>query len=169
MDLSELLLSKFDRCKLVIQINEDHDLFEEVMKISLTSQSPQNWRGTWVLNHATSKKDDRINPHIDAILDLLAKAEDGHQRELIKLVASGNYDEDQEGRIFDVSINIWEKVAKISSTRYKAIHLALDIAIKYPDLLTDLKYLAADHYLESLSLAVRKSVSKRLKLVLGDS
>ena len=55
-----------------------------------------------------NKDDPKIKKHLAKIIKSIEGKNDGHQRELIKIVRKMSLNEDQEGLFFDVCMNIWE-------------------------------------------------------------
>jgi len=71
--------------------------------------------------------------------------------------------EEDEGFLFNVCVSVWETINKAPSVRLTALKLIVKIAGKYPDLANEIKFLTREHYLDSLSPAVIKSISKLIK------
>ena len=71
--------------------------------------------------------------------------------------------EKQEGILFDKSITIWEDINKSSSVRSIAFLILSNIVKKYPELLTEIKFLTQRHFIETLSPGIRYSVIRVIK------
>jgi len=71
--------------------------------------------------------------------------------------------EDYEGYLFNLCLNVWEQIDKAPAVRVNALKFIVKIAKKYPDLAKEISFLTADHYLESLSPGARHSVSKMMR------
>ena len=79
-DLLQQISGRFDMEEFFSKLKNNPKIFrfytQHVMKNSRTS-----WK-TWVINHATWKKDNRIAPFISDIINSIEGQKDGHQREL---------------------------------------------------------------------------------------
>ncbi len=158
----ELLLSKYFKTKAVQTIREYPELIEQILPICLTNKPPMCWRAAWVTRSAMDKNDAQAIPYIDRFLQVLPKKEDGHQRELIKLLQMLELTNDQESVLYDISVSIWESVGKQSSVRYVAIENILEMVSKYPELHNELEAITQPQYLNSLSPGIKKGILKAL-------
>jgi hypothetical protein len=68
--------------------------------------------------------------------------------------------DDHEGKLFDICLNIWEKTEKRPSVRFNAFRLMVKILKKHPELSREMRLLTESPYTDSLSAAVKKSISK---------
>ncbi len=66
------------------------------------------------------KNDQRINKYIKKIIDTLSTKCDGQLRELLKILQRMELPDDYEGKLFDICVNIWEKIGKLPSVQYNA-------------------------------------------------
>lgn len=147
----------------IVKYMSDHpDKFEEALLLAL-SDKPQSWRAAWLLWSCMEKNDPRVHGHVPDIIHHLSVKKDNHKRELLKILDHMVIDPQYDGLLFDVSVSIWEKTSKIPSVRFNAFKMILRIARKYPDLFHEVELLTDNHYLDSLSPAVRKSVRKMIK------
>ncbi|MFC2103688.1 hypothetical protein ACFLSS_04585, partial [Bacteroidota bacterium] len=89
--------------------------------------------------------------------------DDGHQRELLKILLLMELDEEYEGILFDVSMNLWESINKKPSVRFTAFKFIVKTAKKYPEIAKEISFLTQNHYLESLSPGVKHSISRMIK------
>ncbi|MBO6792836.1 MAG: hypothetical protein JJ895_02910 [Balneolaceae bacterium] len=158
----ELLLSKYFKTKAVQAIQDHPELIEQILPICLTDKPPMCWRAAWVIRSAVDKNDAQLIPYIDRILQVLPKKEDGHQRELMKLLQKAELSEDQESVLYDISVSIWESVGKQPSVRYVAFENILAMVRKYPDLRNELEAITQPQYLNSLSPGIKKGITKSL-------
>lgn len=133
------------------------------MEIAISDADPQGWRAAWILFHAGNKNDPRIIPFIDQIIEAIPDRNEGHQRELIKLLGLTNLSEDQEGPMVDICISLWETPSKIPSVRYMAFKFLVRMAKKYPELKNELDFFTQAHYLDSLTPGVQKSIQKLMR------
>ncbi len=70
--------------------------------------------------------------------------------------------DDQEGQLFDICMNLWEQTEKVPSIRYTAIKFILKCAKKHPELENEISFLFQDHYLQSLSPGIKHSINKMM-------
>jgi len=82
---------------------------------------------------------------------------------LIKILLKMELKEDYEGILFDHCMDIWEQINKTPSVRVNTLKLIIKIAKKHPELAKEISFITEDHYLESLSLGAKNSVSKLMK------
>jgi hypothetical protein len=73
-------------------------------------------------------------------------------------------DED-EGKLFAICVNTWEKTGKQASVRYNAFKLMVRIIKNHPDLYEEIKFLTESQYTDSLSDTVKKSISKMISKI----
>ena len=71
--------------------------------------------------------------------------------------------EEQEGYLFNVCINLWEKVNKKPSVRFTAFRFIIKIANKHTDLANEISFYTQNQYLDTLSPAVNRSIYKMIK------
>ena len=147
----------------MISYMSDHPgAFEEAIELAVSNKQPYSWRSAWLLWAVIEENDHRIQKHIKTILNSLPDKEDGHQRELIKILSKMELNDRQQGILFDICMSLWEKINKTPSVRYTAFKFILESAKKHPELAKDIIYLTQDHYLDSLSPGAKKSIIKML-------
>lgn len=139
------------------------EFFDEAIQLAISNKQPYSWRAAWLLWSCMEENDKRIRKHVKKIVDSLKTKDDGHQRELIKILLKMELTEVYEGILFDHCIDIWEQISKAPSVRVNALKFIIKIAIKHPELSQEISFLTQDHYLESLSPGVKHSVSKLMK------
>ena len=158
-DVLSLKLSKEEAAE---KINIDKALFNEALRLSVTDETPYNWRAAWMLDQACKKNDKRIH-NLNELIDAVLSKKDGHQRELIKLISNFDLDEEQEARFFDVCLSVWERVSKSPSVRYFAFKQLISFIDKYPELSSELRHVFTEEYIEPLSPGVKSGVNKAMK------
>ena len=163
----EILLSKYFKPEAERVLKEHPELIEQIVPICLTNEPPMCWRAAWVVRSAMDEDDERVKPYIDNILDVLPDKEDGHQRELMKLLQRMKLTDDQEGILYDISVSIWESVRKKPSVRYIAFEHILAMVQKYPELQQELEAITQPQHLNSLSAGIKAGVMKRLAGIQG--
>ncbi len=109
------------------------------------------------------ENDQRIQKHIKKIVNSIKAKDDGHQRELLKILFQIELAEEYEGILFDICMDIWEQINKKPSVRITALKFIIKIAKKHPELAKEIIFFTQDHYLESLSPGVKHSVSIMMK------
>jgi len=156
-ELEVLLTNRSTKEKLFSILNSDPKEFENAFNIALTNNQPQAWRAAWLLNQYMKKNDIRIRKKITIILKAIKSCGDGHQREWLKVLEKMKLTEDNEGRLFDICITIWEEINKSPSVRIVAFRTIVKIVKKYPELIDEINHLTDSHYTESLSPGIKNS------------
>lgn len=148
----------------MIQWMDDHpEAFDEAVNLAVSDKPRYSWRAAWLLWSCMEKNDQRVQPFIQIIISSLHTKNDDHQRELLKILLFMELSEEHEGVLFDLCANIWEKIHKKPSVRFNALKMILKITKHHPDLSGEVKLLLQDHYLDSLSLAARKSIDRLIR------
>ncbi len=109
------------------------------------------------------ENDERIQVNIKNIINSVTSKQDGHQRELIKILLQMELNDEQEGYIYNICVDVWEKINKNPSVRFTAFKFIIKIANKHPDLFNEITLLVQDQYLDSLSSGVKSSIYKMIK------
>lgn len=164
--LKDLLSGPLQKVPMVALLKSDASVFEQAIVLACEPDEKTAWRAAWVLYHAMSEKDIRLQSHLAQLIHSLQGKRDGHQRELLKIIEKLDCDEDHEGELFDVCMSIWEQVSKSPSVRITAFRLICRIVAKYPDLKQEMNFIAQDHYIESLSPGIKASV-ERMRAQMG--
>ncbi len=139
------------------------EYIEEALQLCVKDNQPYSWRSAWLLWSCIEENDLRVQPHIKKLIAVVGDKESGHQRELIKVLAMMELDDDDEGKLFDICVKAWEKISNTPSVRFIAFQYILKIAKKYPELSKEIELFTQDHYLNSLSPGVKNSINKRIK------
>ena len=139
------------------------EYFEEAIKLAVSNKQPYSWRAAWLLWSCMEKNDQRIQGYVKTIIDTLPVRNDNQQRELLIILHQMEINEELEGLLFNHCISIWEKVNKKPSVRLTAFKIIVKLAKKHPDLSREIIFLTQNQYLDSLSPAAYKSVSKMIK------
>ena len=147
-------------------MNAHPEYFEEAIQLAVSNKQPYSWRAAYVLWSVIKENDKRIKKHIKKIVNAVKNKNDGHQRELLKILLMMELDEKYEGVLFDLCMDIWEQIDKSPSIRINALKMIIKIASKHPELRKEISFLTLDHYLESLSPGARHSASKLMNEVL---
>lgn len=137
--------------------------FEEAVKLAISKKQPYSWRAAWLLWSCMEQNDPRIQGYIKSIISTIETKDDGHQRELLKILLQMELNEEHEGFLFNVCVTVWEKINKKPSVRFTAFKFISKMAKKYPDLRHEITFLTQNQYLDTLSPGVKKSVYKMIK------
>ncbi|MCG8698563.1 MAG: hypothetical protein MI922_10955 [Bacteroidales bacterium] len=137
--------------------------FEEAAEMAISEREPFCWRATWLLHSCANDNDSRLQSYVDQFIDAIRGKRDGHQRELLKLLLRMNLNEDQEGRLFDLCVEIWEKINYRPSVRATAFNFIVATVKKYPDLKSEIEYFTQDQYLETLSPGIKRVIQRMAK------
>jgi hypothetical protein len=163
MNLTERLGERIDKQHWLKEIQNNPEYQDQLFSIATGTLKPQAWRATWLIRQALPKEKLRLLIKPDAVIGVVSKREEGHQRELLKLIEPLPLTEEQESSLFDTCLSIWEEIAKTPSVRITAFKTMLNIAKKYPELKNELSFLVQDHYTESLSPGIKASLEKTIR------
>lgn len=163
INLDTILDKRLDKDFLIQLFQEQNEVHASGIQTALSNQEPQAWRASWILNHCTKKNDPRILPYVDEFIEVLPQKKDGHQREILKILEKMKLDDEQEGRVFDFCMSLWENITKAPAVRYLAFKHIYKICEKYPELGGELEFICQNQYLESLSPGIQKIVRKMIK------
>ena len=148
---------------MVAFLEKHPEYFEEAIQLAISDKQPYSWRSAWLLWSVMTKNDSRFDNYIPAILKSIKDKQDGHQRELLKILYLLEIDEAYEGQLFDLCISLWENIQKKPSIRYTAFRFLVKITDKHPELKKELDFLLEPRYFETLSPGVKKGVYKMLQ------
>lgn len=151
------------KVEMILFMNTNPKYFEEAIELAVSDNQPFAWRAAWLLWSCMKENDPRIQKHIKNIVNSVKTKNDGHQRELLKILLQMELNKKYEGLLFNVCLDVWKQINKNPSVRFTALKFILKIAKKHPDLFKEVTFLTQDQYLESLSPAVKKSISKLMK------
>ncbi|MDO6801568.1 hypothetical protein Q4595_03800 [Wenyingzhuangia sp. 1_MG-2023] len=160
INLDSILTNRLDKDFLIQLFQEQAEVHASAIQIALSDQQPQAWRATWILGHCTSKNDVRIQPFVNDFIKSIVKRKDGHQREILKIIDKMKLNDEQEGRLFDICMTLWENTTKASSVRYLAFKHLYKTCEKYTELNGELEFIRQEHYLESLSPGIKRIIIK---------
>lgn len=159
----EHILTNFYKAEMISYLESHPEDFEEAIRLAMTDKQPYSWRAAWLLWSCMDKNDQRIKKYIKDIINTLTTKNDDQQRELFIILQQMELDEEDEGLLFNICVDVWEKINKKPSVRYNAFKLIIKIAKKHPDLSHELIFLAQNQYMDSLSDTVKKSIYKMIK------
>lgn len=160
--LKSRLNGNFHKNTMVRLLKEEPAYFDEAVHLAVHPEEKIAWRAAWLLYHAMTDYDPRLLPHRELFVAALPGKDDGHQRELLKIIERLDPDEDLLGELFDICVNIWKQVGKSPSVRIVAFRVLYPIAQGYPELMGELDFLLQEHYTQSLSPGIKHSLQKIL-------
>lgn len=158
----EHILTHSYKADLVSYMKSHPEDFDELIKLSIADKQPYSWKASWLLWSCMDKNDRRIHRYVEKIIDTLPTKRDDQLRELLIILQRMELNDVNEGKLFDICINIWEKIGKQPSVRYNAFKLVIKIVKKHPDLSKEINFMTEPHYMDSLSDTVKKSIFKML-------
>lgn len=159
----ELVLLGRGKSNMVRFLNEHPESFEEAMLLAFSQKKPICWRASWIVGGYITHNDPRVKPHLPKIIEILPGLEDGHQRELLKILLKMDLEEEHESVLFDLSVDLWEQIQKKPSVRFFAFKCMVKTAEKYPELTNEILMLSQPHYINPLSPGIRNSILKSVK------
>jgi len=159
--LKQALMS-FHKDEMITFLHTHPGSFDEAVLLAVRDVQPYSWRAAWLLWSCVKSDDLRIKKHINKIVKSVPGKNDGHQRELIKILLKMKLNERQEGLLFNVCMNLWEDIHKTPSIRVTALKFILKSVKKYKSLFEEISYLLEERYLETLSPGVKRSVIRMI-------
>ena len=159
----EHILTNSYKADMISYLESHLEDFEEAIRLAISDKQPYSWRAAWLLWSCMDKNDQRIKRYIKDIINTLTTKNDDQQRELLIILQQMELDEEYEGVLFNICVDVWEKINKKPSVRYNAFKLIVKIAKNHPDLSYEVIFLTQNKYMDSLSDTVNKSVSKMIK------
>lgn len=161
----ENILAKSYKQEMILYIESNPNAFEELIELAIANKQPYSWRAAWLLWSCMENNDKRIKKQIPTILENLEVFKDGHQRNLINILQKMQINEEHEGRLFDVCVNIWVDIDKQSSVRFKAFECIVELTKSYPELYNEVTTLTEEQYIDPLSQGIKKSIDKKIKIL----
>ena len=140
--------------------------FNEAIELAISDDQPFAWRSAFLLSSCMEDNDTRVKKYIQPILTCIKSKNDGHQRELLKILYKMQLTDKSEGIVFDICIRLWEQISKDPSVRITALKFIFKIAKQHPELLNEITPLMQNHYLELLSPGAKRSVNRMIKEII---
>jgi len=159
----EHILTNAYKDEMIAYLNSHPEDFEEAVKLAISDKQPYAWRSAWLLWSCMKKNNERIQGYIKEIINTISTKSDGHQRELLKILQLMELDEDDEGILLNVCVELWGKTNKRPSVRYTAFMFMNKMVARYPDLYHEVELLTEDHYLDTLSPGIKLAVKRIIK------
>ena len=162
--LKNVLISSY-KAEMITFLNSHSEFFNEAIELAISDDQPFAWRSAFLLTSCIEDNDTRVKKYIKPILACIRTKNDGHQRELLKILYRMKLSDNEEGIVFDICIRLWEQINKDPSVRMIALKFILKIAKQHSELLNEITPLIQDQYLALLSPGVKKSIKRMMKEV----
>lgn len=166
--LEQKLLTSYKE-EMIAFLNAHPEYFDEAIKLAVGNEDKLCWRAAFLLWGSMEENDPRIKKHINKIIKVIPEKKDGHQRELIKILSKMKLNEDQEGKVFNICVDLWEQLDKVPSIRHTAFKVIMATARKYPELSEEISVITQNHYLETLSPGVRHSILRMISELVDEN
>ena len=163
--LKSRLISSYKE-EMVAFLKSQPEHFNEAMELAISDDQPFAWRSAFLLSSCMEDNDARVKKYIKPILACINSKNDGHQRELLKILYRMQLTDKSEGIVFDICIRLWEQISKDPSVRITALKFIFKIAKQHPELLNEITPLMQVHYLELLSPGVKRSVKRMIEEII---
>ena len=148
----------------MIAYMETHpEAYEEAVQLAISDKQPYAWRAAWLLWSCLEENDRRVQKHVKEIVKSVKSKNDGHQRELLKILLLMVIYKKYEGILFNLCLYVWVEINKSPSVRITAFKFILKLVKKHPELSNEITFLLQERYLETFSPGVKKSISKMMK------
>jgi hypothetical protein len=159
----EQILTCYNKARMISYMASHPEAFEEAIQLALADKKPYSWRAAWLLWSCMEENDPRIRRYVKRMVNALPDKDDSQLRELLIILRKMELDEASEGKLFNTCLTVWEQVYKSPSVRFNAFRMIIKIIAKHPELARELTFLTQQQYLETLSPAVKKALSKLLQ------
>lgn len=163
----EHILTNSYKADIISYLEAHPEDFEEAIKLAISDKQPYSWRAAWLLWSSMDKNDHRIKKYIKEIINTITTKNDNQQRELFIILQRMEIDEKYEGILFNICVDVWERINKKPSVRFNAFKLIMKIVKKHTDLFHEVDFLTQNQYMDSLSDTVKKSIYKMINELKG--
>ena len=161
-ELEHILISTY-KDGMIAYMAAHPEAYEEAVKLAVSDKQPFAWRAAWLLWSCMGENDERIQPYTKEIVNVVKLKNDGHQRELLKILFQMEISKKYEGILFNLCLDVWEEINKTPSVRLTAFKFIMKIVKKHPELSNEITFLLQDRYLETLSPGVKHSISRMIE------
>ena len=90
--LEHKLLNSY-KSEMISFMNAHPEYFEEAIDLAVSDKQPYSWRAAFTLWSVIQENDKRVQQHIKKIVQVVKNKNDGHQRELLKILMMMELDE----------------------------------------------------------------------------
>ena len=158
----EHILAKSLKAELIAYIEAHPKKVNELIQLAISNQPPHSARAAWLLSKVAKKEQVAIKQHITSIFQILPLVKDGQKRDLLNVLRHLDLSAEEEGILYNISVNIWTDLSKIPSARLNAFKFIMVVCKKYPELHKEFLLLTEDYYLASLSPGIKRVVHKMI-------
>ncbi|MCB9426742.1 MAG: hypothetical protein H6584_06905 [Flavobacteriales bacterium] len=163
--LDDILTTRYHKDEMVAYLKNNSNEYLNAIELITSDAHPQAWRCAWLVGHCMKKNDPLIQSKIESIIDAILYKKEGHQRELLKILYKMQLTDEQEGKLFNLCMTIWETIGKTASVRITAFKFLITTLKKYPELKNEIDFLTQEQYTESLSSGLKHSFNKMVSSV----
>lgn len=153
--------SKKQTAKVVEYVGDDAARFAELVRLFVGPVYRVSQRAAWAVSNCIERHPQLVKPHFKTLFEQLER-DDSHvavRRNVVRLLQFVEIPKRYEGRVFDVCYNLFENVAEPIAVRCFAMTVAVNIARDSPDLMAELKTVAANQP-EKMSAGFRSRVRR---------
>ena len=150
MDIREALLaehSKAQTMKIVRYIDGDPAKFKELMGHFLGDTYRLSQRAAWAVNYCAEHHHDLVKPYFNKLVQQLER-DDVHvavRRNVARMLQFVDIPKQYEGRVFDACYNLVDDPHQPVAVRVFSLTVAAKVARDSPELLDELRLLAAKY------------------------
>lgn len=164
MDIEHELSAKYSKtqvAKIVNYVGSDPTRFQELMKHMLGPIYRLSQRASGSVSYCIERHPNLVEPYWAKLVDQLERDEDhvAVKRNVLRLLQFVEIPKRYQGRVFDACYNLFSDVAEPIAVRCFAMTVAAKIAKGTPELMAELKAVAAAHP-EKMSAGFRSRVKR---------
>jgi hypothetical protein len=159
----EWILTHSYKEKMIDYIRSNPLDFDKLIQLIFSDRQPYAWRAAWLLWSCMEDNDPRVRKYVPALISTLPVKPDNMKKDIFTILLKMEIDEEYEGILFDHCVSTWEDLGKKPAVRANALKIMMKIALKYPDLLSEIDTFTRDIYLQNSSTGLKRSVMKRVE------
>ncbi len=150
MDVREALLaehSKSQTAKIVAFVGDDVERFSELMRLFVGPNYRVSQRAAWAVSNCIERHPSLVKPYYGTLFSQLGRG-DAHvavKRNVVRLLQFVEIPKRYKGRVFDACYNLFADVSEPIAVRCFSMTVAVSIAKDSPELMSELKAVAAEH------------------------
>ncbi len=148
--------------KMIAFLTSNPQYFDEAVTLAASDKQPYAWRSAFLLWSCIKDNDPKIKKHIGKLVNSISGKNDGHQRELIKILSKMKLSERQESILYNLCYELLKDINKKPSIRFTALKFMLKTAEKYEGLANEIHFVLQDRYLKTLSPGVKNSIHRMI-------
>ena len=134
-ELEHILISTY-KDGMIAYMETHPAAYEEAVQLAISDKQPFAWRAAWLLWSCLEENDRRVQKHVKEIVKSVKSKNDGHQRELLKILLLMVIYKKYEGILFNLCLYVWVEINKsppVRITAFKFILKLLDDFSAAPD------------------------------------